>query len=217
MSEFPINIRARRTFSSEEKVALVLLIVAGVGGLFFGFRFMGKNLVTPFSFSYSGPTSLTADEAETARISNLKARDTDTDTLNDYDELYVYKTSPYLADSDSDGYNDDTELASGNDPNCPEGKACNVGVASVDATGDTSGDLLQGLEEPTPPDLNAIAGEGATIDSEEALKNLTPAELRQLLLDNGADKEALDKLSDEELMALYAETLTQYQGEAETP
>ena len=207
----------RRPFSIEEKVALVLLIVSGVGGLFFGFRYLGKNLQSPFAFSYSGPEYLSADEEESKRIEQYKARDTDGDTLNDYDELYVYKTSPYLVDSDSDGYNDDTELASGNDPNCPIGKSC-TGVASADTSVDSSDAILEGLTEPTSPDLQAaqqaLDDSGGDVDG--LINNMTPEELRLLLIQSGADEAQVNALLDDELMQLYTEALTQYQGSSET-
>ena len=215
MTEIPIVTPPRRVFSKEEKTALMLLIVAGVGGLFFGFRYIGKNLQTPFSFTYTGSTSLTATEQQTADMEAMKSRDTDGDTLNDYDELYVYKTSAYLADSDSDGFNDAKEIASGNDPNCPEGKDCVV--TTVDTSANVTSDLLGGLEAPTAPDvtaaqqaLDSAGGEQVVID------NMTPDQLRQLLVANGADKTQIDGISDEDLMKLYQETLAQYQQSAGT-
>ncbi len=217
MTEIPIVTPPRRVFSKEEKTALMLLIVAGVGGLFFGFRYIGKNLQTPFSFTYTGSTSLTATEQQTADMEAMKSRDTDSDTLNDYDELYVYKTSAYLADSDSDGFNDAKEIASGNDPNCPEGKTCQSSVAAVDAPPPGGESLLGGLAEPTAPDLgDAQQIIDQSTDSETILKNMTVAQLRELLIANGANKQALDTLADEDLMQLYAETLTQYQTDQGT-
>ena len=42
--------------------------------------------------------------------------DTDDDGLNDYDEVYVYKTNPIVADTDGDGINDGDEIALNTDP-----------------------------------------------------------------------------------------------------
>jgi len=108
-----------RTFSKEEKVALILLIVAGIGGLFFGMKYMGKNLEAPFVFSYDGERVLSSTEQEQQDVLDMKNRDTDGDGLSDYDEIYVYKTSAYLSDSDSDGRDDGSEIVAGEDPNCP--------------------------------------------------------------------------------------------------
>ena len=47
----------------------------------------------------------------------LATNDTDGDTLNDFVELYVTYTNPFLADTDNDGINDYWENRSGSDPN----------------------------------------------------------------------------------------------------
>ena len=211
----------RHAFSKEEKAALVLLIVCGMGGLFFGFRYLGKNLQSPFSFEYNGPQYLTASEQETAKIDAYKSRDTDADGLNDYDELYIYKTSAYLADSDSDGTNDATEVASGGDPNCPVGKTC-AASTTVDVVTDPSEAILQSVPEPVAPDLSAAqeqlnAAENGTVDQEEIINNMTPDQLRELLISNGANETQVKNLTDDQLMQLYQEVLAQYQAGATSP
>jgi len=57
-------------------------------------------------------------------VSVLKQRDTDEDGLTDFEELYIYKTSPYLADTDSDGATDIDEIKNQEDPTCPQGQNC---------------------------------------------------------------------------------------------
>lgn len=52
-------------------------------------------------------------------LEQAKTKDTDQDGLSDYDELYIYSTSPYLMDSDSDEITDKQEVDEGTDPNCP--------------------------------------------------------------------------------------------------
>lgn len=205
----------RHAFSREEKVALVMLIVAGLGGLFFGFRYVGKNLQSPFAFTYSGPQYLTANEQEVAQMNAFKSRDTDSDGLNDYDEIYIYKTSAYLTDSDSDGQNDATEVTNGGDPNCPVGKTCAGGSAAVDATVDQSDTILDSLVEPVEPDLAAAQeqlsalGVGDQTSQEDILNNMTPTQLRALLVSNGAKQDQVDALTDAQLMQLYTEALAE--------
>lgn len=211
MEDQPIVEHRPRTFSREEKVAIVFLIIAGIGGLFFGFKYLGKNLSAPFVFSYTGETLLTAEEQQSAEQEAMKSRDTDEDTLSDYDEIYLYKTSAYLADSDSDGYNDATELESGNDPNCPNGKTCTTSIASADAAIDESEAILSGLEEPVPPDLQAAQSELDQSNPFAGAENISAAELRKLLAENGADPAVLEQISDEDLMQMYAEAVAQLQ------
>src|SRR3989339_125036 len=68
----------------------------------------------------------------------LKASDTDADKINDFEELYVYDTSPYLADSDSDGLDDFDEIINHTDPTCQEGQICfQSGGVAADASGAT--------------------------------------------------------------------------------
>ena len=47
---------------------------------------------------------------------NPQFKDTDGDTLNDYDEVHTYKTSPLNADTDEDGATDDWEIKNSFDP-----------------------------------------------------------------------------------------------------
>ncbi len=46
----------------------------------------------------------------------LKSVDSDADGLNDYDEIYVYKTNPNDADTDKDGFEDGREVKNGYSP-----------------------------------------------------------------------------------------------------
>jgi hypothetical protein len=43
---------------------------------------------------------------EGINLAELQTKDTDNDSLTDFEELYVHNTSPYLADSDSDTVTD---------------------------------------------------------------------------------------------------------------
>lgn len=129
----------------------------------------------------------------------LKARDSDEDGLNDWDELNVFHTSPYLKDSDGDAVSDRDETLAKSDPNCPRGSVCSGGpVADVTATGTAGGlfsDLTPPAAEPTaPPDLN----------------NLSAGQIRELLLSTGqVTEDQLKQVNDATLMQLYQETLKQ--------
>src|SRR3989339_814971 len=121
----------RPTFSKEQKAAHGLLIAFGAFGLIFGVFYLWKHIAAPFAISYCGPRLQTSDEKENEAVQKAKRTDTDGDGVNDYDELYVFKTSPYLMDTDSDGMNDQVEIASGSDPACAQGAACEADVDEV--------------------------------------------------------------------------------------
>ena len=45
--------------------------------------------------------------------------DRDNDMLSDYEEMYIYRTNPYLRDTDGDGFDDRTEIINGWNPRDP--------------------------------------------------------------------------------------------------
>lgn len=108
---------------NKEKAVIGVLLFVGMMTLIFGFLSINKSITAPFSQERNFEIK-TDDQLEQERIAKLKAADSDKDGLNDYDELYVYRTSPFLEDSDSDGLPDGKEVAMGSDPNCAQGKTC---------------------------------------------------------------------------------------------
>jgi len=57
------------------------------------------------------------DEEEKKFGTDPNSFDTDSDRLNDYDEVKKWKTDPNNPDSDGDGYPDGHEVENGYDPN----------------------------------------------------------------------------------------------------
>ncbi|HJV33055.1 MAG TPA: hypothetical protein VJ694_03440 [Patescibacteria group bacterium] len=141
----------------------------------------------------------TPSELEAQRLEEMKTKDTDADGLNDYEESKVYQTSPYLSDSDSDGVDDKTELAKGDDPNCPAGKDC-AGLATAIDTQTTA---------------SATAAAQLT-DEEKAVMqqfmNPTPEQIRQMLLQSGVKPEAIKDIDDATLLELYRQSLSEAQA-----
>ncbi len=162
----------------------------------------------------------------------LKNKDTDGDSLSDYDELNIYKTSPYLEDTDGDGLKDGEEIKNSADPNCPEGRTCSGGLLDNSAAGQATG--TPGALVSPDSGLNSLTNQNNTLnsllnqfgagqtqtqstnnsanslssDQLNALKNIDAASLRQLLLQNGMDKATLDNISDADLMKSYSETFS---------
>lgn len=185
-----------------------------------------NNIYAPLNSNSAGLTDQTQIDNQTAGDLALKNKDTDGDGLSDYDELNVYKTSPYLADSDSDGIKDGEEIKNGTDPNCPAGRTCStsttLGAGAADNTAaqpaagsDTLNNILNqynAANSVTPP--SASAGSAAagttgslTAEQKQALQGMDAASLRQLLIQNGMAQTDLDQISDADLMQSYSETL----------
>jgi len=156
-----------------------------------------------FNFKLNKPFSTDKKmfSATTATTSDLSKIDSDGDGLSDYDETNIYQTSPYLEDSDSDGLNDKQEIAQGTNPNCPSGKICNaVEVAPVASSSDIGGNIA-------PIEIPVMSGAAAIVPG--IGNEVTPATLRQILLQNGYDQATLDKISDEDIMKSYIEAVQQ--------
>ncbi len=186
-----------------QKTAVIALSVLGVGIIFFGALQFRERVVGPFN-PKNGKLPSTVASFDLMNI------DTDKDGLSDYDEANVYHTSRYLPDTDSDGISDGEEVNNGTDPNCAIGKICSGEIdfsasVGVDNLSTTSSSTVAGTDG-----LGAITISSQT--SETDLQNTLAGQvdaptLRKILLESGADKETLDKISDEDLLKSYQEVL----------
>jgi hypothetical protein len=174
---------------------LVILCVIAVLGIIWQYP---KYLQAPFT-KYGQDIGLWKSqlEADAEKIAAMKETDTDGDGLTDYDEVYLYGTSSYLADSDSDNFSDKEEISSGNDPNCAAGKICpkltEEGVAKAEPT----------VTPPVEEELGGLLAGTATAE-----------EVRDALRQAGVDDATLNKLDDATLLELYNETLSEAGGAA---
>lgn len=57
------------------------------------------------------------------RVGEVVMMDSDKDEISDYDEINLYKTNPFSADSDADGHNDNIEIVQGFNPLDAEAEA----------------------------------------------------------------------------------------------
>ena len=178
-----------------------------------------KNFGTRKDFSGSAPALDPAAQAKNQQDA-LKKIDTDGDGLSDYDEIYVFHSSPYIRDTDSDGIPDGEEVRRGTSPICPEGKDCSIDqVVAAGQTASASSSVqavlpLQTSEQAINPNNSAkivaptIPAAGVSPD----ISKMTPAQIRQLLIDNGIPKEKLSALTDSELVQLMQEVQKEANG-----
>ncbi len=122
--------------------------------------------------------------------------DTDKDGLSDLEEKTVYQTSAYVADSDSDGVDDGLEIARGENPLCPIGQTC--------VKGSTAGNF--GQENAVFSTLGSAQTNAQNSAQSLSTTKLKPEEIRKMLVDAGADAQALAKVPDDQLQKIYDET-----------
>ncbi len=200
--------------TNEQKAAFVLLTFLGLGGVVLGFLSFGANIRRPFDIQLAKSANeapyLTLDQKEAKEKELQKTRDSDTDGLSDYDELYVFRTSPYISDTDSDGIDDKTEAFAGTNPNCPEGKSCSGAVVASDGANTASTPL--DLSNPLLGSVSAGSDIAQSINSAEDIQkyvqSITAAQIRAALEAAGTPKDKLDAITDEEMKKLFEQTVT---------
>jgi len=190
-----------------EKVAFYILIPLSIGAFLFTIINFQYTIKKPFlrkvvqKVDVAEPEQSGEFATSPEALQALKDKDTDKDGLFDYDELYVYRTSPYLADSDSDKINDKEEVAKGEDPNCPKDKVCKESAPSK----------VQDNIQSTLPQFAPFPGQ-TSLDKLPAIdsvvpQNLSTKEIRELLKQAGMDQKTLDQVDDEALLKIYKETI----------
>ena len=194
-----------QSLGKNQKIAVAILGVLAVIVIIAWMVQLKKSINGPFSYNPTETTKSTTTCEGPECQESLKTKDTDGDGLTDWDELNIYETSPYLEDSDSDGIFDKEEINSGADPNCPAGRDCsalaNISSESSEEASSTELDLNLGS-----------TGEELTSDQEKILQDILGGQidasaLREMLLESGMDKDLLNQISDEDLLASYKEVL----------
>lgn len=198
-----------------QKIGASALAVFAILLIFLWSAQLKKSISGPLDRNNPGSSEIAAEKNSEDSEESLRGKDTDSDGLSDWDELYFYKTSPYLEDSDSDGFTDKEEIDNSKDPNCPAGRDCysqgivegDEGVVSAEENKDDSGSLDNLLDQFGVED-NVSSPDNSRINS--ILPAVIPADdLREMLMEYGMDKTMLDQFSDEQLLESYQEVLGQ--------
>ena len=155
---------------SNDTVNAKIVILVGILAIVLGSWHLFSGIKNAFVFS---PIVL---EDKSGVIENLNSiKDTDSDGISDYDERYIYGTSPYLADTDSDGISDYDEILAGQEPLC---------------TGD---------------ECISDNQEDSNVSELYPLEKISLDDLKSELIKAGYSPEEVNKLSEEDLNFIYAE------------
>jgi len=208
---------SKQPLEKNQKIALAGLSVIAVFFVVMWMVQLNKKINDPFSIGDETALTNSAPQEDANSEAVLKAKDTDGDGLNDWDELNVYKTSPYLADTDSDGIPDGAEVKNGTDPNCPEGRDCsktgvlenaNASSSLQLAPQSNSIDAINTLLSQLSAQATGTSSPAQTNSSQNLLGGKADvASLRKALLDSGLNQKILNALTDQQLLQSYQDTL----------
>lgn len=229
-----------KTLSKEQKAAFVFVAIIGAAGIVLGVFSFYAYAKRPFEIQLAEYAKkgrvYTLDQQEAQEKEAQKTRDTDADGLTDYDELYIFKTSAYLADTDSDGRDDKTEVFGGTDPNCSDTKGCAVIAETPENTdGLASGNVVPGqtaipanspeLEQllKLQQEIADITGTGSTSSSAtnigsnvdipaeilDFINSLPIERIRESAASAGLPQAELDNLDDAGLRQLFLDSIKQ--------
>ncbi len=180
-----VNTLRTRKVKNKPVWLFTLIVVVGLMVFFLAYYDVIGRIYFPFFDQATYEEELPNQEAAYLFI-ELQTRDTDEDTLSDYEELYLYGTSPYLADSDSDGVSDAVEISQETDPNCPKGQICGrVETNTNSSVANTNQAIIEG--------------------------DISADQLREALKQSGASASVVDNLDDATLQQAYTELLTSEQ------
>lgn len=200
---YHVNIKPQTTHTTRWVVFVFLII--GLVTFGYGFSSIGGGISSLdesddsksfwskiFSTENENNNQIQVDNQDKTEI------DTDGDGLSDIEEQNIYGTSPYLADTDSDGDSDKAEIDAGENPICAKGQDCSI--ASV------------------PPNTDITTDDSSVeqiLTQDEGLDLDDPEKLRQQLIEAGMSKEDLDQVSDEDLIAIAKDAAKEAESEVQ--
>jgi hypothetical protein len=200
---------------AETRFSVAVLGMCGAAVILLSSMYFRSNILSPFRvptatlISAQEKLEALAASSDAHEAERLKGKDTDRDGLSDYAEISIYKTSPYLADSDSDGIPDAIEIAQGTNPNCPTGQTCggivNADVQPIYNVSSSYSNLLQQTQIRTVES----GAQQFIIDAPDP-SVVTARQARDLLVESQLiPADQLTGLSDADILQVYRATYAQ--------
>lgn len=166
-------------------IFLTAFVILAIG---IGYLQIKRAIYSPFQQNKLSPEDISKE------IEILAMQDTDKDGLTDFDERFVYQTSAYIFDSDSDGFSDKQEIDAESDPLNPEStpySRVSEGIIALESEDESF------LEKTFPSPEEKVLPE----------QDISVQEIRDLLINQaGLSKDVVDKFDDKTLIKLYNET-----------
>lgn len=212
--------------TAQQKISVGVLSVCGALAIGLSVFRLRASVFEPFMVDASELTDtkkivgLTPEE----EAAKLKRLDTDGDGLSDWDEINVTKTNPNLRDTCGDGVTDNVRALSGKGTGCGAQAPNAAGVldtSGIESTSSTSNALLPGAKA-IKDSQDAAAGSSTSPAYQQSLDAFNginqaaqavprdAAYIRSILKGQVTD-EQLQAISDEELLKMYDEALSQVQ------
>jgi len=208
------------SMDKNRKIALIVLSVFSVSIIVIWSLNFKNSLRDPFSYkgdlivnNTNNQNNCADGNCATGEMTSdnleLKNIDTDGDGISDWDELFVYGTSPYLEDTDGDTLSDYEEIfVYKTNVNCPEGQNCSNSLSQSEVQNTEPSDdfynFLNSLETSVDQDINSTSSNSSLSENSE---NLDAQSLRQILIQSGIEEGDLQQISDDDLLKLYQEVL----------
>lgn len=192
-----------------KRIHFHVIVLAALGIVAVGFGFYQVYATVYNTFKKQGNIKSVSEANEENAIAGLKYtlmlqdKDSDKDGLSDYDEQYIYGTSPYVGDTDSDGLNDRTELEQGTDPLCHKLQDCTGGTIKIpEETTALEAEVNVPIVPEVPADTTALPADVAA-----ELNNVSPTEIRSFLKESGFPEAQLEGITDDQLMVTWKEVM----------
>lgn len=226
------NAVERINHTPTNKLILTVLVLFSVGSVAIGALQIKSFLDKPF-FSdrlveekgkIRGPLGLLdyiKEQRQTNEaITKMQQRDTDGDGLNDYDEVYVYKTNPYTQFTNGGDKTDKQLVESGEWKNTCIGSNCNTNSEVTPTTVTNTNSIAPdtGISANTSANTNQSTGTSTDLSSQilagdqfdqltavqktelrNYFQNISPADLRLMLVSQGFEQAKIDALSDADI------------------